>query len=256
MGNVNFISAFYIVATYTAFAILIIGILWRIIVYAKTPMCVKIPLTPAPTTTGGAVWRVVSEALFFRTLFRSNKLTWIGGYIFHISFFAIIIQHTLRHYVYDFYNAHPPAWYDALIPIGMVFGVLMLVSLLYLLARRIFVDRIKLISLFSDYFILILLALIAIAGLAQVAFQPASQLASDTAKLDTFFNQLTVFQAADIPTNPFFLFHYSLVLFLIGYIPFSKIMHFVGIFFSPTFAMVDNPREKRYADERATRLTI
>ncbi len=256
MGNVNFISAFYIVATYTAFAILIVGVLWRIIVYAKTPMCVKIPLTPAPTTAGGAFWRVIGEVLFFRTLFRSSKLTWLGGYIFHISFFVVIVQHLLRHYVYDFYNGHPPGWYDALIPIGMIFGGLMLISLLYLLARRMFVDRVKFISLFSDYFILILLMLIVIAGLAQVAFQPASQLAADTSKLDIFFNQLTVFKAADIPTNPFFLFHYSLALLLIGYIPFSKIMHFVGIFFSPTFTMADNPREERYTDKRATRLTI
>jgi len=256
MGNVNFISAFYIVATYIAFAILIVGVLWRIIVYAKTPMCVKIPLTPAPTTATGAFWRVLGEVFFFRTLFKSSKLTWLGGYVFHISFFVVIIQHLLRHYVYDFYDKHPPIWYNALLPIGMVFGVLMLISLLYLLARRIFVDRVKFISLFSDYFILILLALIAIAGLSQVAFQSGTQLASGTAKLDIFFNQLTVFKAADIPTDPFFLFHYSLALLLIGYIPFSKIMHFVGIFFSPTLTMVDNPREERYTDKRATRLTI
>ncbi len=256
MGNLSFLSFIYVILTYTAFSIFIIGVVWKIIVYAKTPMCVKVALTPAPTTSSGAFLRLIKEVLFFKTLFQSDKKLWLAGYIFHISFAAVIIQHLLRHYIYDFSNHHPPAFYNALVPIGLFFGVLMFICLAYLLFRRIFIDRIRMISILSDYFVLILLMVITIAGLSEILFQPTNRLEHSVIQLDTFFNQLLIFQPVNIPTDPFFLFHYSLVLILIAYIPFSKIMHFVGIFFSPTITMVDNPREKRHFDEKADRLTI
>ncbi len=256
MGDLSFVSLIYVVLTYAAFLIFIVGVVWRIILYAKTPMCVKIPVTPAPKTSWGAFWRVMGEVFFFKTLYRSDKSLWLAGYVFHVSLAVVMLQHLLRHYVYDFSHGHPPAWYNALIPIGVFFGTLMLISLLYLFFRRIFIDRVKFVSVFADYFILILLMAITIAGLSEIIFQPAAQLEQAVLQLDVFFNRLLEFRPVNVPTNLFFLFHYSLVLLLIGYIPFSKIMHFVGIFFSPTIAMSDNPREKRHFDERAERLTI
>ncbi len=256
MENLDFVSFIYVILTYIAFAILIVGIVWKIVVYAKTPMPVKSPLTPAPKTKTGAFFRVLGEVFFFKSLYRSNKSTWIGGYVFHVSLAIVLIQHVLRHYVYDFYNGNPPQWYNLLVPIGFVFGVLMLISLIYLFLRRIFVERVKFISVLSDYFILVLLMLITIAGLSEIAFQPANALEKTVVQLDVFFNRLLVFMPVNIPHNPFFLLHYSLVLILLAYIPFSKIMHFVGIFFSPTLSMSDDVRENRYINEKTTRLTI
>ncbi len=256
MKDLSFVSVIYVILTYTVFLTFIIGVIWRIILYVKTPMCVKIPLTPAPKTSWGAFWRLMGEVFFFKTLYKSDKSAWLGGYVFHVSFAIVMIQHLMRHYVYDFYSGHPPAWYNALIPIGLFFGVLMLISLLYLFFRRIFIDRVKFISILSDYFILILLMAITVVGLSEILLQPAAQLEKAVIQLDVFFNRLLIFSPVNIPTNLLFLLHYSLVLLLIGYIPFSKIMHFVGIFFSPTITMVDNPREKRHFDERADRLTI
>ncbi|PMP87767.1 MAG: nitrate reductase [Desulfurella sp.] len=256
MDNLDFVSFMYVILTYAAFAILIIGVVWKIIVYAKTPMPVKIPLTPAPKTKTGAFFRVLGEVFFFKSLYRSNKSTWVGGYVFHVSLAIVLIQHVLRHYVYDFYHGNPPAWYNLLVPIGLVFGTLILISLVYLFLRRIFVERVKFISVLSDYFILVLLMLITIAGLSEIVFQSPAALEKSVVQLDAFFNKLFIFQPFDIPHNPFFLLHYTLVLILLAYIPFSKIMHFVGIFFSPTLAMNDDVRENRYTDERTTRLTI
>ncbi len=256
MGNLTFVSFVYVVLTYTAFAIFIVGVAWRIILYAKTPMCVKIPITPAPKTSTGAFFRLMGEVLFFKTLFKSDKKLWLAGYVFHVSLAMVMAQHLLRHYVYDFSHGHPPAWYNTLIPIGVFFGVLMFISLAYLLLRRIFIDRVRFVSIFADYFILILLMAITVAGLSEILCQPADQLEKAVLQLDIFFNKLLMFSPVNIPTNPYFLVHYTLVLILIAYIPFSKIMHFVGIFFSPTITMTDDVREKRYFNEKADRLTL
>ncbi len=256
MGDLSFVSFVYVVLTYAAFLIFIVGVLWKIILYAKTPMCVKIPITPAPKTATGAFFRLMGEVFFFKTLFKSDKKLWLAGYTFHVSLAMVMLQHLLRHYVWDFTHGHPPAWYNALIPLGVFFGVLMLISLLYLLFRRIFIDRVRFVSVFADYFILILLTAITIAGLSEILCQPQDKLEKAVLQLDVFFNKLFMFHPVNIPTNPFFLLHYSLVLILIAYIPFSKIMHFVGIFFSPTITMADDVREKRHFDERAERLTL
>ena len=43
-----------------------------------------------------------------------------------------------------------------------------------------------------------------------------------------------------------FLIHFSLVMLLLIYFPFSKLVHSVGIFFSPTRNQIDNSRKKRW----------
>jgi hypothetical protein len=43
-----------------------------------------------------------------------------------------------------------------------------------------------------------------------------------------------------------FLLHFSLIMLLLIYFPFSKLMHAIGIFFSPTRNQIDNSRIKRW----------
>jgi nitrate reductase gamma subunit len=253
MLNLNFLSGVYVFISYAVALIFILGVAIRLYVYATTPQPVKIPLTPAPTTSGGAVLRILGEVVFFKSLFQSNKPTWVAGYLFHISFFLLIFLHFLRHFVYS----NPlPSWYSTFVNIGIVCGIVMFLSLFYLFLRRMVVERVKFISLFADYFILIILMLIALAGLSMNYFVSSSALTNIDNHLDPFITGIAVFHPVNIPANPYFLVHYSLVLLLIAYIPFSKVMHFVGIFFSPTRIMADNPREARYYKPDAKDLSI
>ena len=253
MNGVNFTTGVYLILTYSVGIIFVIGVLLRIYKYATTPQPVNIPLTPAPITSGGAFARVLGEVFFFKSLFKSNKPTWLFGYEFHIAFFLLILMHFLRHFIY----ANPlPWWYDIFVDIGIACGIIMLLSLFALMLRRVVVERVKFISLFSDYLILIILMLIATLGLSLNFLVGANNLTIIDNQLDPYMNGLMTFQFTNIPSNPYFLFHYSLVLLLILYIPFSKIMHFVGIFFSPTRVMADNPIEKRHYRPEAKDLSI
>ncbi|MHB1546101.1 MAG: respiratory nitrate reductase subunit gamma, partial [bacterium] len=238
MAPLNLTTAIYLLFTYTVGLIFVIGVVLRIYQYSVTPQPIKIMLTPAPLTKSGAFVRVLGEVFFFKSLFKSNKATWVFGYLFHISFFLLIFMHFLRHFIYS----NPlPWWYNIFVGIGIVCGIVMVISLFLLLMRRVVIERVKFISLFQDYLILILLMLIGLAGLSlNYVLTPAALTVVDN-QLDPYMNGLLTFQFTNIPANPVFLIHYTLVMLLILYIPFSKVMHFVGIFFSPTRNMADNP---------------
>ncbi|MGD8557241.1 MAG: nitrate reductase, partial [Chromatiales bacterium] len=65
-----------------ALAVLVIGVALRIVKYVKAPAPLKIPTTPAPTTQTGVVLRMFREVVFFESLFKSTKWTWIFGWMF------------------------------------------------------------------------------------------------------------------------------------------------------------------------------
>ena len=253
MAPLNLTTAIYLLFTYTVGLIFVIAVVLRIYQYAVTPQPIKIMLTPAPLTKSGAFARVLGEVFFFKSLFKSNKATWVFGYLFHISFFLLIFMHFLRHFIYS----NPlPWWYNIFVGIGIVCGIVMVLSLFLLLMRRVVIERVKFISLFQDYLILVLLMLIGLAGLSLNYVLTPNALTVVDNQLDPYMNGLLTFQFTNIPSNPLFLIHYTLVMLLILYIPFSKVMHFVGIFFSPTRNMADNPIEERYYRPNAKDLSI
>lgn len=249
----NLTTAIFLLFTYSVGVIFVIGVVLRIYQYAVTPQPVKIMLTPAPLTRTGAFFRVLGEVFFFKSLYKSNKPTWIFGYLFHISFFLLIAMHFARHFIY---SNPAPWWYGIFVSAGIICGIVMVLSLFLLLMRRVLVERVKFISLFQDYLILILLMLIGLAGLSlNYVLTPASLTVVDN-HLDPYISGLLTFQFTNIPSNPLFLIHYTLILLLVLYIPFSKVMHFIGIFFSPTRNMADNPIEERYYRPSAKDLSI
>lgn len=253
MEPLNLTTVIYLLFTYSVGLIFVIGVVLRIYQYSVTPQPIKIMLTPAPLTKSGAFARVLGEVFFFKSLFKSNKATWVFGYLFHISFFLLIFMHFLRHFIYS----NPlPWWYNIFVSIGIVCGIVMVLSLFLLLMRRVVIERVKFISLFQDYLILVLLMLIGLAGLSLNYVLTPSALTVVDNQLDPYMNGLLTFQFTNIPSNPLFLIHYTLVMLLILYIPFSKVMHFVGIFFSPTRNMADNPIEERYYRPNAKDLSI
>ncbi|MBU0600524.1 respiratory nitrate reductase subunit gamma [bacterium] len=237
----NPLTVFYTIFTYIAIAIFILGFLTKIWKYGATPSPLKIPTTPAPTTAFGAGIRVACEALFFRSLFKGNKFIWLGGAVLHASLLVILISHT-RYFI------HPVPeclmYFQVFFQnIGHYAGYILLLAIGYLGLRRIFIDQTAYISILADYFILALIFCIGASGvLLKYITRP------DLVSVKAFTLGLISFKPEAVPTNPIFLIHLTLILILLIYFPFSKLMHAGGIFFSPTRHQVDNSREKRHVN--------
>ena len=88
----------YALLFYAATGMLVGGLALRIRLYLRAPAPLKIPTTPAPTTTTGVALRLTREVVFFESLFRSNKWTWIFGWMFHAALLLVLLRH-LRYFV-------------------------------------------------------------------------------------------------------------------------------------------------------------
>ena len=233
-------SVVYALAFYAATAILVIGVVRKIVQYAKTPAPLKIPTMPAPVTQGGVVVRMASEVVLFNSLFKSNKWIWIFGWMFHFSLLLALFRH-LRYVISPDSIFMPLIGHEIVQSFGMYAGFAMLIGLAGLLTRRIVVDRVRYISSPSDYLMLLL-----IIGIAATGMLMSFVVHTDVVLLKEFMLGLLVFNIQPLPSDLILLTHLALVIVLMVIFPVSKLLHAPGVFFSPTRNQVDNAREKRH----------
>lgn len=228
--DIFFACTFYFVA-----AVITLGVAHKIKRYWTTAAPFRIPLTPAPATSAGVLYRIAGEVLLFKSLFKANKWIWLFGWVFHASLLLIM----MRHLVY--FQQQPALWIYQLQPYSRFASYAMLCSLLGLLLRRLLIDRMRYISSPSDFLMLVLLLAIGSSGLSMLLFWPP-----DVIAVQRYFSGLLRFTIHPLPQHFLLFVHLFLVAVLIFIFPFSKLLHAPGVFFSPTLNQADNARQKRH----------
>lgn len=264
---------------YIAIAIFFLGVVGRIIAWAKVPVPFRIPTTcgqgkslpwikadnlESPYTKFGLLARMALEVLLFRSLFRntraelrdgpkityaSAKWLWLFGILFHYSFLIIVIRH-LR-----FFMEPIPSFVDAitsvdgffqiLVPTVFLTDIIFLGAVTYLFLRRVALPQVRYISLPADYFALFLILGIGLSGVLMRQVLRVDLLGVKELVMSVFTLH-PIAPAAGI--GPIFFVHLFLVSVLIAYLPFSKIMHAGGVFLSPTRNMRNVNRMERYVN--------
>ena len=276
-GSVATTALVTLVLPYLAWLTLVAGLCYRVWLWARTPVPFRIPTTSGqqrslpwlprapldnPDSGAAAALRVVLEMLLFRSLLLNNRARvaggrlgfvpalglWLGGLAMHWTLLLIVLRH-LR-----FALEPTPGWVgslsalDGILQIGapplLVTDVVVLLALAYLLARRGLDPVMRYLSLFTDYFALLLLLGIAISGVtlryvARVDIVAVKQLVLGIVR---FHPQLPV------APSPLLLVHLLLVCVLAMYLPFSKLMHLGGVLLSPTRNLANNSRRRRHVN--------
>jgi len=237
------LTVLFAVLFYLATAVLVIGIARKVVQYARIPAPLKIPTTPAPTTRGGVVARMFREVVFFESLFKGSKWSWLFGWMFHFGLLVVLVRH-LRYFT-------DPVWSISTLvqDIGVYMGFVMVAGLIGLLVRRSMVDRLRYISAPSDYLMLVLLIAIGGSGLLMKYF-----FHTDVVEFKAFMMGLIYFDWQPMPADPMLVIHLALVIGLMLIFPFSKLLHAPGVFFSPTRNQVDDSRESRHLAPWAAKL--
>jgi nitrate reductase gamma subunit len=242
----SFLTIAFVALFYIATLILVVGLARRIRLFWKTPAPLKIPTTPAPTTQSGVALRMFREVVFFESLFKSTKWTWLFGWVFHMALFAVLFRH-LRYF-------QEPVWAPVAFvsPLFKYLAFAMVIGLLGLLARRMLVDRVRYITAPSDILMLLLLLGIGVTGVLTTFVAH-----TDVVAVKSFFRHLMTFNfetMPNVPTDPLMVVHLLLVGVLMIIFPISKLLHAPGVFFSPSRNQVDNPREQRHVSDWAKKL--
>ncbi len=229
------LSVVFAILFYAATLLLIVGVARKIALYARTPAPLKIPVTPAPLTKAGVVWRMTKEVTVFRSLFFSNKWIWLFGWMFHVALALVLARH-LRYFTEPVWG-----WVVLIQPFGKYAAFAMIAGLAGLWARRFLVDRVRYISSLSDHLMLALLMAIALSGLGIKYLSH-----TDIVDIKAYMLGLMYFDWQPLPADGFVLLHFTLIITLMVVFPISKLLHAPGMFFAPTRTQVDNPREVRH----------
>lgn len=207
------------------------GIIYRFRVWWKLP-APKVTLFPAPQEGFDTVLSVLKATFLFPGLFKGDKPFWVGAWIFHAMLALILVGHI--RVVTDF----PRLWAalginpDTLsLLAGGGAGILILAALLFLLLRRTIVPHVREIAQTGDWFTLILLLAVILTGNMIRFFDHF-----DLNLSREWFARIFTLQFTPPPPalQGWFTLHYFFGQILIMYLPFSKLLHFGGIFFSQT----------------------
>ena len=240
----SLLTIVYALLFYVATLVFVVGLALKIRSYSKTPAPLKIPTGPTPKTTAGVGWRMAREVVFFESLFKSSKWTWIFGWAFHAGLLVVVLSH-LRYF-------QEPVWLPVVLiqPLSTyVAGFAMVAGLAGLWARRWLVDRVRYISTPSDHLHLALLLAIALSGLTMRFVVP-----TDIVAVKVFMLGLMRFDWQPLPADPILLVHLALVSLLLIIFPISKLLHAPALFFSPSLNQADNARETRHISAWASAL--
>ncbi|NIO27695.1 MAG: menaquinol oxidoreductase [Candidatus Latescibacteria bacterium] len=271
-------ALFGIVIPYIAIFLFLGGLIYRVMIWANVPVPFRIPTTSGqekslpwikqskldnPSSTLGVIGRMALEILCFRSLLKNTKTElhedghvaygsslwlWLGSMAFHWSMLIILLRHirlfiepvpgaiTFLHKLDGFLQIGAPVFY--------VTSFIFPIALLYLLFRRLGDPKLRYISLVNDYFPLFLLIGVGISGfwLRYISKTDIASVKELTVGLMSF---RPVTPAA---ISPLFYGHLFLVCVLLGYFPFSKLVHMAGVFFSPTRNLANTNREAHHAN--------
>jgi nitrate reductase gamma subunit len=269
---------FAVALPYLAVAFFLVGIVWRVLSWARAPVPFRIPTTTGqqrslgwirhdklenPHTGLQAFGRMTLEVLFFRSLLRNTSSSmnadkrlvyttdlalWAGAMAFHWSMALVLLRH-LR-----LFTQPVPAFVGAAeavdgflevgVPVVYASSVLFLLALGYLLLRRLTNPQMRYISLVGDYFPLLLLLTIGGTG-----FWMRHVAKTDVAAVKELALGLVHFSPT-VPASidPLFYGHLFLVCVLLAYFPASKLVHMAGVFLSPTRNLANNSRAVRHVN--------
>jgi nitrate reductase gamma subunit len=275
---------FGVIIPYLAMFIFIVGMVGRLLLWSFSPVPFRIPTTSGqqktfpwikpnklenPSSAAGVFGRMALEVLLFRSLFKNStmeygegprvtyeweKWLWLSAILFHYSFAVVLVRH-LRFFAdpvpafvstIEFLDGFMQTGIGPLPGLGLpgmqISGVILLAAAGYLFLRRIYIPSVRYISLPTDYFPLFMIIAIAITGilmryLLKVDIVSAKQLVMG---LVTFRPVLP--QGIGV----LFYMHFFLVCCFFAYFPFSKLVHFGGVFLSPTRNLANNNRMIRH----------
>ena len=215
-----------IVLFYIAIIVFTVGTLYRLWYWLKTPVPWRINLGPSKTTWKGVIGKIAAEVLIFISLLRSDKKLWVYAFTMHVCALACL----LGTHFFGLIDAGVDLWTPYTIPLGKeiiyvfaCFAFPLIAALLLLLINRIWVERVRRVSMPTDYIAIGLVMTHVLVGTYMSFFTEL-----DMAEVMKWGIGLATFQPYLVTGSWAFVTHCATGFSLFIYFPFSKLFHPMG----------------------------
>lgn len=277
---------FGVIIPYIAVLIFIVGIIYRVWKWARSPVPFRIPTTCGqqktlpwikannlenPSNTVGVIGRMALEVLLFRSLLRNTTtelkqgvrklvykdslLLWLAALLFHWSLLIILLRHS------KLFLEPIPSFllvferWDGILQVSVpswfpsMFPILFISNIIILLALTYLLLR-RVLTSQIRYISLPAdyLVVLLILGVVTSGILMKFFFKVDVVDVKALALGVITFQPS-VPADGiglFFYIHLFLVCALIAYFPFSKLMHMPGVFLSPTRNLANTNRIIRH----------
>ena len=217
------------VLPYVVVPVFLAGMVYRFRSWLKAPQPGKMTLFPA----GGSPFKeVLAETLFFPSLFKGDRVLWFFAWFFHVTLALVFLGHVrVFSGVIDAMLLKLGMTREGILSMsaisGGAAGILLCATGILLFFRRIVIPRVREITGIPDFLAPLLIVTIILTG-DWMRFTGHFELEQTR----VWAVSLLTFSPTGIPADGMFLIHLFLAQVLIVFIPFSKILHFGGIFFT------------------------
>ena len=246
-----------VIIPYAVFVFFLAGFSYRIVKWARAPVPFRITTTCGqekslpwikknplenPSNLWGVIARMALEIFLFRSLFRNTKVEiqqkrpvygsakwlWLFGLTFHWSLLVIVLRH-LRFFIEPIAPcitalSSLDGFFEIGIPTLYLSDAAILAGITFLFLRRLIVPQVRYISLFTDYFSLLLILGVVGTGLLMRHFFPADLLQVKNLAL----GWVTFSPVVPKGIGTVFYIHLCFVFVLMAWFPMSKLMHMGG----------------------------
>ncbi len=212
-----------VVAAYGAYAVFWMRFLLHGLVWWRAMK--RLSTEPVLPSTAKVWMLTASDVFLFTRLLMVNPALWVGEWIFHASFFLVLLRH-LRYFLNPV-----PAWVWWMQTPGTIAGYLLPPALVYIFIMRLFTKREKYASPANMFLLCLVLVIGSLGVLMHALYKP------NLVDVKLFAWGMVTLKPAAAPHSLLFLLHFILVLVLIPFLP-------THIFTAPLVMMEARRREK------------
>ena len=225
----------FLVLPYLAVALFVIGALYRFVhwmISRRVTGLRSVAVVPNTFGYGAVLWDLIKRVFSFYTTFKMEKdrTLIVGGLMFHWGIWIVLISHGALVVPLPM-SASLHDWFALYIGGGA--GIVALAGMLILVVRRSSLSHMRALNNFEDYFAPALILTLVVFGLVQTLVIRPDFMGTVSPWLTSLF-VLSPNLNAISGVDAFTIVHVAVACVFVAYIPYGKMVHWVGYLFNPT----------------------
>lgn len=218
-------SFVYQMLPYLAVMIFLGGLAYRIKRWLRLPRT-KVLIYPTASGKLDQAVKVTGDIVLFGKVFKGSKFLWIVTYLFHGALLLLILGHIRTvvevSWLWNVLGFTQADIERTSVALGVTAGLAIGVAALVLLLRRL-TPHLRALSLFEDYFLLLLLLAVITTGNSMRLLTEV-----DLTEIRHYALGVLTFRPEVVVGNPLFSTHLLLAMLVLVYLPFSKLIHVIS----------------------------